>query len=105
MTNLQLTCPEWGEVGLTGLFNIKLSEGRAIENGVFTIRPHLTDMDRLDRVANHPRLSLFVKHVRVFVCDTNLDQLRTYVILFLLLIGQREWSNITPSSQWSINYS
>lgn len=69
VTNLRLASKAWGGVCVTGLFNI--SDGRFIEQGVFSIRPHLDDMTRLRCIASLPWLAKVIKNIKIYLGDLN----------------------------------
>ncbi|KAF7897778.1 uncharacterized protein EAF01_008744 [Botrytis porri] len=68
--NLRLTSRAWGSVSVNGLFNVRI--GNQIEHGVFSIRPHLDDMNRLRSVACYPWLARVIKHVKIYVGDLDM---------------------------------
>ncbi|KAF7865858.1 hypothetical protein EAF04_006023 [Stromatinia cepivora] len=67
---LRLTSRAWGGVSVTGLFNV--CTGHFVEQGVFSIRPHLDDMTRLRYVAGLPWLAKVIKHVKIYVGDLDM---------------------------------
>ncbi|APA15255.1 hypothetical protein sscle_14g100250 [Sclerotinia sclerotiorum 1980 UF-70] len=68
--NLRLTSRAWGGVSVTGLFNV--CTGNYVEQGVFSIRPHLDDMTRLRCIAGLPWLAKVIKHVKIYVGDLDM---------------------------------
>ncbi|KAJ8068297.1 hypothetical protein OCU04_003860 [Sclerotinia nivalis] len=68
--NLRLTSKAWGGVSVTGLFNV--CTGHFVEQGVFSIRPHLDDMTRLRYIAGLPWLAKVIKHVKIYVGDLDM---------------------------------
>jgi len=72
VANLRLTSRAWAGVCVQGLFNA--SVGPCIQNGVFSIRPHLDDMTRIKEVSSRPWLAKHIKHLEIFVGDFNFEQ-------------------------------
>jgi len=63
--NIRLMSREWAASGRRGMFNE--AEGDFVNHGVFSIRPHLADMDRLREVAANSHLARHVKHLKIYI--------------------------------------
>lgn len=59
-------------------FAISCTEG-VCPDGIFTVRPHLHDMARLETVSLHPEISKGVTHLQFFVGDVGLERMRMAV--------------------------